>query len=661
MGEAGGDLDKDGQVMSNRYTVLSLSVASTLLLAAIYTTAVGGTTGSLTCYVSPAGNDAWSGRLAAPDAGRADGPFVTLSAACRAARQLGAGHARVVVQAGEYFLDEPVVLTAEDNGLAIEAAPGATVRLYGGRKVGGWEKDGETFYAADLPGAREGKWDFRALIVNGRYCPRARLPKEGFYQHESVFDVPWMSTTGGGWKRKPTDEELTTMKYKPDDLGPWLDVRNAEVTVYHMWDESLLGVSAHDSNSHTLTFSTPSGHPPGAFGVKKYVVWNVREGMTRPGQWYLDRTRGKVVYWPLPGEEMSKAQVIAPAVESIITLKGTKDSPVKDITIRGLTLAATTTPLRAGGFGAERFEGAVNAAFAENCTFADLEIANAGGQALKVSGSHLRIERCHAHHVGACGVRFRGDGIRLTDNHIHDIGLTYPSAIALTGGGKHCEIAHNHLHDTPYSAITCGGADNRIESNRIHHAMQELHDGAGIYCFAGQGLVLRGNFIHDIIDTGGYGASAYYLDERSENCLVEGNLSINVVRPSHNHMALNNTIRNNVFLQEGDMQLTFPRSSGYTFEKNILSAKGKITFDNFEGISKAADNILFSGAGKVECRKLDRYSRAGSYSLEPGESNPQTDPLLTAYRDGKVEFAPGSAALKLGISPIDVSKAGPRP
>ncbi len=615
-----------------------------------------------TFYVAPNGNDAWSGRLAEPDANRTDGPFATLAAACQAARRAGTQQARtIVIREGEQFLSEPVVLTHEDSGLTIEGAAGARVVLYGGRQVGGWQKDGDKFYAADLPGVKEGKWDFRALIVNGRYCPRARLPEKGYFEHTSVFDVPWMSTTGGGWKRKPTDEELTTMKYKPEDLGPWLDVHDAEVTVYHMWDESLVGVSASDPNSHTLTFSSPSGHPPGAFGVKKYVVWNVREGMTEPGQWYLDRTRGKLVYWPLPGEDMSRAEGIAPAAESVVTICGTRDDPARHITIRNLMLSATTTPLKAGGFGAGRFEGAVTATNAQDCAFVGLEIVNAGGQAIKVSGSNLRVERCHTHHVGACGIRFQGDGIRIADNEVHDIGLTYPSAIALTGGGKGCEVSHNHVYRAPYSAVTCGGENNRIEGNRIHDAMQELHDGAGIYCFGGKGLVLRGNFIYDITDTGGYGASAYYLDEQCEGCVVEKNLSIGVVRPSHNHMAKNNTIRNNVFISDGDMQITFPRSSGYSFEKNILCARGRITFDNYEGITTAAANILFSGEGKVGCRKLDQYSQTGNYSLEPDKANLQTDPLLTAYKLGKIEFAPDSPARELGIEPVDVSGAGPRP
>jgi len=637
---------------------------SFLILAALGALAVRQSVASdaVISYVSPTGDDSWSGRLAQPNADRTDGPRATLGAACRAARTLGTETSRrIVVQAGEYFLNEPVVLTEKDSGLTIEAATGADVTLYGGRKVTGWRKDGPDFYAATLPGVKEGDWDFRALIVNGRYCPRARLPKTGRFEHRSVFDVRWMSTTGGGWQRKPTDEELTTLKYRPEDLGPWLDIRNAEVTVYHMWDDSMVGVSVIDTESHTLTFSSPTGHPAGAFGVKTYVVWNVREGLTEPGQWYLDRTAGKVVYWPLTGEDMSEVKVIAPVVESIVRVQGSRGKPVRNVTLRGLRLAATTTPLTAGGFGAGRFDGALSIANAEDCTFGDLEVRHAGGQGIQATGTSLRIQRCHVHHVGACGIRASGTRLEVTDNHIHDVGLTYPSAIALQGGGRDSLVAHNHVHHAPYSAINYGGQNTRIEANRIHDAMLELHDGGGIYCFGGKNLVLRGNYIHDIIDTGGYGASAYYLDEQSEGCLVEGNLSVNVMRPSHNHMAKGNTIRNNVFINEGDLRLTWPRSSDYRVEKNILWATGRIVFDNREGITTLAGNILYSVAGKVECKKLDQYSQTGEYPMQAGAANVLADPKLIAYRDGQVQIAPDSPAHALGIEPIDVSGAGPRP
>lgn len=606
-------------------------------------------------FVAGNGSDSWSGRLSKPNTEGTDGPSATLQAARDAARKLGKGQQRkIVVQAGRYFLDRTLALSDEDAGLAIESAPGAEVCLYGGRQIAGWKKDGGNFYSAALPGVKDGKWDFRVLVVNGRYCPRARLPEKDTFQHLSSFDVPWMTTTGGGWKRKPTHEELTTLKYRPEDLSDQLDVNNAEITVYHMWDESLIGVAYNDTESHTLTFKTPSGHPPGAFGVKKYVVWNVREGMTQPGQWRLDRTAGKVVYWPLPTEDMGKAEAFAPVIESIIKIQGTSD-----ITVRGLTLSVTTTPLEAGGFGAGRFDGAISVSSAENCQLIDLEILNVGGQGIKASGTRLHIEKCHVHHIGACGIVCSGTEVAVTDNHIHDVGLTYPSALALQGGGKDSLYSHNEIHDAPYTAINCGGQNNRIEHNLIYRAMTELHDGGGIYCFAGNGLVLAGNFIRDIVDTGGYGSSAYYLDERSQNCLVEGNLSIGIVRPSHNHMADNNTIRNNVFISSEDASLTFPRSSGYTFEKNIIVAEGKIIFDNHEGITTWKDNCLFSRAGKIEGNKLDRYTRTGSYELKPDGGNVFADPLLAEFDKGIVTFAPDSPAARLGIKPIDVSGAGP--
>jgi len=612
-------------------------------------------------FVAVNGNDSWSGRLPQPNKSQTEGPFATLGAACRAARKLDAGGPRtIVMQTGWYFFDETLVLDDGDSGLTIESAPGANVCLCGGRKVTGWKKDGQTFYSVELPGVRNREWDFRALVVNGRFCLRARVPEQGFFNHLNKFDVPWMTSTGGGWKRKPTHEELTTLKYRAEDIGPWLDVNNAEVNIYHMWDESLVGLAGIDAESRILTFAKPSGHPPGAFGVNRYVVWNIREGMTQPGQWYLDRTAGKLVYWPLPGEDMDSAEVIAPVLESIIRIQGTRERPAADITIRGLTLTATTTPLETGGFGAGKFDGAVSITLAEKCRLINLEIVNVGGQGIKASGEGLRIEDCHVHHAGACGIRCSGTQAVVTDNHIHDVGLTYPSAIALQGGGRDCLISHNEIHDCTYTAINCGGERNRIEHNLIYRAMLELHDGGGIYCFAGKDLILRGNFIRDIVDTGGYGASAYYLDERSENCLVEGNLSTDVLRPAHNHMALKNTIRNNVFVSDKDARITFPRSSDYVFEKNVIHAKCKIVFENPDAVTTLRQNVLFSAEGVVQCKKLDRYSQTGSYALESEGENLLVDPLLVEFEKGVVRFAADSPALKVGIKPIDVSDAGPR-
>ncbi|MBN2310862.1 MAG: right-handed parallel beta-helix repeat-containing protein [Candidatus Hydrogenedentes bacterium] len=614
-------------------------------------------------FVSTAGDDSWSGRIERPNGGRTDGPFATVERARDAARGLAAGTAkRIVILPGEYAVVEPILFDARDNALTIEGGEGGRVFLYGGKRVTGWQPDGDGLYCAELPGVQDGSWDFRALVVNGRLCPRARLPEQGRFTHLTEFAVPWMGTTGGGWKRKPTEEELTRLAYRPEDLGPWLDIKNAEITVFHMWDESMVGVAAIDREAGVLTFSSPTRHPAGAFRVQDYVVWNLREGMTTPGQWYLDRTGGKVVYWPLPGEDMARAEVFAPVAQTLLSIRGTDDAPVRDVTIRGLTLSVTTTPLKAGGFGAGVFEGALSAANGEGCLFSGIEVVNVGGQGIKTwKLNRSRLERCQVHHTGACGMMARGDGLAVEDNHVHHVGRAYPSAIGLWGGGAGNVYGHNDIHDTPYSGICCGGRETRIEHNRIHDVMQELHDGAAIYSSKGKGIVLRGNFVYDIVDTGGYGASAYYLDEQCEGCLVEGNLSFNVARPSHNHWAQNNTIRNNVFIVEGDASLTFARSRDYTFEQNVVCAGGAIAFSNIDAITVLRKNVLFSGAGRVEGRKQDKYATVDTVPIAPGGENAFEDPGVLEYEEGRVRFAEGSPAAALGIEAIDVSGAGCRP
>lgn len=563
-----------------------------VIAATIGSLAVGPTSRGAVFRVAPGGND---GNL-----GTKQQPLATLEAARDAARQAEGGPHRIVVMPGDYFLARTFELDARDSGLTIEADESGAVTIYGGPLVTGWRRDGDRFWCADLVGVKEGKRDFRALVVNGRMPQRARLPESGTFTHNSSFDVRWMTTAGGGWQRKPTREELTTMVYDPKDIPATLDVKNAEVRVYHMWDESLLAVARNDKQRHRLVFSTPAGHPPGAFRVKKYVVWNTREGMTQPGQWYLDRGAGRIVYWPLPDEDMAQAKVVAPSLEKIIQVAGSSEKPVEGITIRRLTLQGTTTPLKSGGFGAGAFDGALGMDRARQCVLEGLEIGNVGGQGiLSRHLSDCRIVDCHIHHTGACGLKTDGSGTLVARNHIHHIGVAYPSAIGLWGSGRYekgLHIHRNQIHDTPYTGISCGGDHHLIEENLIYRVMLEMHDGGAIYCSGGKHLVLRGNMARDIVEMGkGYGASAYYLDEQCENCIVERNVSVGVPWPTHNHMARDNVVRDNVFITEGDMTLSFSRSAGYTFRGNTLLVPGKVIINQPGAVTVWEDNVIFRG------------------------------------------------------------------
>jgi hypothetical protein len=595
-------------------------------------------------FVSPSGAD--------NNAGTAAQPVATFARAIERSRRIPVGERkRIVLQPGDFF-DTGLTLTSENSGIIVEAEPANQATLIGGIRLSGWQKTGDHFWSAPLPPGRN--WDVRLLQVNGRFCPRARYPETGTLTHLSEFKVPWMSTTGGGWKRKPTTEELTTLRYKPGDLPDNLDIHSAEITVFHMWDESVAGIGEMDPTNHVLRLTPALGHPPGAFGVQNYCLWNLSEGMRRPGQWYFDRDGRRIVYWPLNGENMSQAIAIVPTQRTILKLAG-----ATNVTLRNFNLAVTTVPLVTGGFAAGAFEGAVQLESAAGALLSGLHIANIAGQAIKGAQrqSSLEVSDCEISNCGAGGVYLSGANNLISNSLIHAVGLMFPSAMAINGGGEKCTLSHNEIYDTTYSAIGFGGRNVVIEYNRISDCMKVLHDGAAIYCFGIKNSVLRNNLAHDIVDTGGYGASAYYLDEQSENTVVESNVSIDVVRPSHNHMATNNVIRDNVFISHQDLHLTFPRCTGYRLHGNVLYAAGNIIFEGVNHVAAWSSNLVFSGTGKIKGTALNDYAAGAEISGVCGDTI-VADPLFRDLARLDLRYAKSSPALKLGLVPLDVSSAG---
>lgn len=555
-----------------------------------------------TIVVAPGGSDNNPGTMSRP--------LATVTAARDAARKAGPGNNRIIIRPGEYYLFSPLELDSRDNGLTIEADTSGKVIIYGGVPVTGWKRDGGKFWYVDLPGVKEGTWDFRALVVNGRMPERARMPESGTFLHKSVFDVPLIQRIG--WGRQPTQDELTRMLYDPKDIPESLDIKNAEIRVYNMWTESLLGVASNDIQHHELTFKTPALFAMGAFGRKDYVIWNTREGMTKPGRWYLDRTAGRLVYWPLEGEDMSRAKIIAPKMERIIHIAGEPDKKAENITIRGLSFQATTTPLLQAGLRAHEFDGALSMINTHQCTLERLEISNAGGIGIVATQmTDCKISECNIHNMGGGGARINGVDILFARNYIHDAGIYYPSAVGLyVRGGNHYHIYRNEIHDVTYSGMNIYSDDVLVEENLIYRVMRELHDGAAIYIAGTGNCILRGNVARDISAAGtGFGISSYYLDEGCHDCVIEKNISINVSRPVHNHIARNSIIRDNVFINPEDMTLSFQSSARFTFEGNTLITPGKILMVSPNAVTRWKGNKIFSGGSNkgdiLQAYKID--------------------------------------------------------
>ena len=100
----------------------------------------------VTLFVANNGSDAWSGRIATPNAAETDGPFVTLERArdeirrMKQSGELPAGGVTVELQGGVYQREGAFELSDEDSGregapVVYRARQGEDVRLVGGKVV----------------------------------------------------------------------------------------------------------------------------------------------------------------------------------------------------------------------------------------------------------------------------------------------------------------------------------------------------------------------------------------------------------------------------------------------------------------------------------------------------------------------------------------------
>lgn len=82
-----------------------------------------------------------------------------------------------------------------------------------------------------------------------------------------------------------------------------------------------------------LEFAHPWPQPviDGEKGNSTFCLVNALELLDQPGEWYQDYPSGRIYYYPRPHEDMTKAQVIIPALETLLTISGTLERPVRNI------------------------------------------------------------------------------------------------------------------------------------------------------------------------------------------------------------------------------------------------------------------------------------------------------------------------------------------
>jgi hypothetical protein len=507
-------------------------------------------------YVAPGGSDA--------NPGTKDKPMATVAMALRKAREMRrlkdpaiTNGIHIIVENGLYTFAEPLFVRPEDSGTpgsptVIEAAPNAKPVFSGGIAVSGWHKAAKKI--AGLPAAAQGKvWvadapveagrllDFRQLWVNGQKAIRAR-DRNGDSMNRILS---WNHETETCWIPKPK-------------TPGWEKAAGLEMLIHQWWAIAILRIKSVkvQGDSAQLSFCQPesriqSEHPwPAPWISKKtgnsaFFLTNAVQFLDEPGEWYLDVKKQQVIYWPRNNENMSKAEVVAPCLQTIARVEGTIDNPVSNVFFKGIDFKYSTwlrpsqaghVPLQAGMFLLDAYKlkipGTPDKKGLENQGW----IGRQPGAVELQFVSHTGFERCDFSHLAATGLDYiKGTELdTIVGCTFHDIGgtaiqagtfsdpafethLPYNPADArelcrkLTisncfitncanedwgcvgisaGYVQGINIEHNELSDLPYSGICVGWGwtktinamkNNRIHANLVHHYAKYMYDVGGLY------------------------------------------------------------------------------------------------------------------------------------------------------------------------------------
>lgn len=660
----------------------------------------------LVLHVAPNGNDQWSGRLAAPSAAGNDGPLASLTGArdrIRSQRSEASGQINVLVHGGTYRMVKPFVLEPQDSGTAKAPVVFAAVEkerpvLSGGRAITGFKQSGRLWEAV-IPEAKSGPWHFRQLWVNGQRRQLARSPNEGFHRVAKFIPGPPVPNAKSFLRDR--------FVFAPGDLQTWARLVDVDIVLMHSWENSIHPLKSVDTASNLVTFVAPLKEWWGLGyweDAQRYFVENAFELLDQPGEWYLNRDTGVLSYWPMSGEKLGKAEVVAPALTELVCFAGNADKSefVQYVTLRGLTFHHADWVLAPKGNSstqaAVETPAVITADGALHCAFEGCEVAHIGtyGVWFRRGCKDCRIQRNRMFDLGAGGIRVGEDRMARTDaaessrilvdnNHLFDGGRIYTGCIGIwlaqASGNR---ISHNDIHDFYYTGISVGWnwglepnrtSNNVIEFNHVHDLGHGVMSDCGlIYCLGNSpGSVIRNNVFHDMWPYSkpalGWGI---YLDAQCGNYTVESNLVYNTLSGGlmFNNGGHEHVIRNNIFALFANQALwpysekrpsSFLRNIVYLTQGQLLIPYGERSLNERLAAKESPgdwdENLYWHTDGAEALRFYRRtFDEWQGIGLDPHSR--MADPQFVNAAKHDFRLKPSSPAHQLGFQPFDISHVG---
>jgi Right handed beta helix region len=468
-------------------------------------------------FVSPRGHDTGPGTETQP--------FRTLLRAQTALRQtIRRGPIHVWLREGTYYLESALTFTAQDSGSL--AAPviyspraGENVVLSGGRPLAcKWVPYRDGIMQTPVPAGL----NFTQLFVNGKRQIRARYPnydpsepgKSGYLQAVGPVPEDVKNPYAG------PDDEMTFsgqaprgVQFDPATFSPrrWARPQDAEIHIFQQayWGNLQWQLNGIDLKTHSIWFGN-GGQQIGAKWDKnparvgprsRYFIENVFEELDAPAEWFLDRQKDILYYYPEARINLDTAVIEVPQLETILRFAGTQTSPVQNVIVRGLRFAHTRSTYMdeydvpsLSDWSLHR-GGSVFLEGTQQCSVEDCWFDAVGGNGVFVNNYNrgFSVTGCTFTETGDSAMCFVGDlektngtqrafpfECHASNNLVHDCGIFGKQIAAVyISRAKRVTASHNLIYNMPRAAICIGDSTwggHVIEFNHTHDTVRETSD-----------------------------------------------------------------------------------------------------------------------------------------------------------------------------------------